>query len=211
VTVVEAISAAGVSTPPMVILTGIRHQRSFYNFLHDDTIVGNSDTGYTNDVLSIEWLKHWELHSRKTQVGAKRLLVMDGYGSHCTFEFIEYCNQHGVIPFSLPPHMSHLMQPLDVTVFQPYKHWHSEAIDAAIRTGCTDFNRVEFLAAFETFRRQALKSSTIKAGFEKTGLWPWQPEHVLRKIILEYEPPRPATPPAQQIQIAATPHTVRSL
>jgi hypothetical protein len=71
------------------------------------------------------------------------------------------------------------MQPLGVAVFQPYKHWHSQAIDTATRIGCVNFNRIEFLAAFETFRQQALKSNTIRAGFEKTGLWPWQPDHVL--------------------------------
>ncbi len=27
-----------------------------------------------------------------------------------------------------PPHATHLMQPLDVVVFEPHKHYHSEAV-----------------------------------------------------------------------------------
>ena len=50
-----------------------------------------------------------------------------------------------------PPHSTHLTQPLDVGVFQPMKHYHAEAVDNAIRLGDVDFNRLDFLAAFNQF------------------------------------------------------------
>ena len=71
-----------------------------------------------------------------------------------------------------PPHSTHLTQPLDVGVFQPMKHYHAEAVDNAIRLGDVDFNRLDFLAAFNQFRTKAFKSSTIKPAWEKTGLIP---------------------------------------
>lgn len=60
---------------------------------------------------------------------------MDGYGSHCNKEFIEFCDKAKIIPFKLPSHITHIIQPLDVVVFQPYKHYHAEAVDASIRAG----------------------------------------------------------------------------
>ena len=57
---------------------------------------------------------------------------MDGYGSYCTQEFIQYCDDNGIIPFGFPPHLTHLLQPLDVVVFQPLKHYYAEALDLIV-------------------------------------------------------------------------------
>ncbi len=88
---------------------------------------------------------------------------MDGYGSHHTREFLFYCEDHKIIPFDLPSHTTHLLQPLDVCVFQPLKHWHSEAVNEAIQTGDETFTKIEFLAAFNGFRSKAFKETTIRS------------------------------------------------
>jgi hypothetical protein len=195
VTVVEAISAAGATIQPMVILPGKRLQDAWFTELHSDTMLALSDTGYTTDALTLQWLYHWEEQSRRLQRGVKRLLVFDGYGSHYTLEFVEFCEQHAIVPLVLPPHMSHLMQPLDVAIFQPFKHWHSEAVDYATRSGCIDFNKTEFLAAFEGFRQRTMKPDTIRAGFAKTGLYPFNPNIVLSSLREKAATlARPATP-----------------
>ncbi len=77
----------------------------------------------------LQWLYHFNQYSTQRQAGAWRLLILDGYGLHCTLEFITYCDQHRIVPLCFPPHATHLMQPLDVVVFEPYKHHHSEAVD----------------------------------------------------------------------------------
>lgn len=84
-----------------------------------------------------------------------------------------------IILFGLPPHTTHFLQPLDVVCFQPLKHYHAEAIDIAVRTGDTEFSKIEFLAAFEGFRAQAFKPSTILSSFRKTGIVPHDPQRVL--------------------------------
>lgn len=43
-----------------------------------------------------------------------RLLIVDGHYSDVTIEFMEYCEEHQVVPFCLPLHSTHLIQPLDV-------------------------------------------------------------------------------------------------
>ena len=88
---------------------------------------------------------------------------MDGYESHDTYEFLEYCEYYNIIPFTFPSHTTHLLEPLDVCVFQSAKHWYSEAVNQAICTRNKLFTKVEFLAAFNQFRRQAFKSTTIQS------------------------------------------------
>jgi len=99
-------------------------------------------------------------------------LLFDGFDSHCTREFLETLEDNRIIPYRLPPHTSHFLQPLDVGPFQPYKHWHAEAVDAATRTGCTSFNKVEFLAAIDSIRYHTFKRHTILKGWRETGLYP---------------------------------------
>ncbi len=107
------------------------------------------------------------------------MLFFDGYESHCTLEFLETCKANKIVLFCLPPQTSHLLQPLDVVVFQPYKHYHGQAIDAAPRTGCSDFNKVEFLYAISSIRQQTFKNTTICSSFRRIALCPYNPKLVV--------------------------------
>jgi hypothetical protein len=73
---------------------------------------------------------------------------MDGHGSHLTDEFINFCWDCNIIPFLLPPHSTHLLQPLDIGVFQSFKHYHQEMLEESIRFGGIEFKREDFLASF---------------------------------------------------------------
>jgi hypothetical protein len=48
------------------------------------------ELGYTNDLLSFEWLKHFDLQIRPAD-GEWRMLIMDGHGPHLTKEFVDNC------------------------------------------------------------------------------------------------------------------------
>ena len=216
VTVIEAISGDGGVLPPMIILPGALHMEDWYTktAIPDTFLIGVSDTGYSNDNLALKWLSHFEAFSAKRQVGSWRLLILDGHDSHSTREFITFCDEHRIILFCLPSHCTHLLQPLDVVVFQPYKHYHGEAVDAATRTGCSQFDKTEFFTAIESIRTQTFKPTTILSAFRKTGLWPFNPDMVLDKLQPIPAPARrPSTPiPGPQVDSSpTTPKTLRSL
>ena len=147
-----------------------------------DIIVSLSDSGYTNDQLTFNWLHHFNHHTKKSTIGAKRLFLLDGYGSHHTLEFVNYCDENGIIPFTFPPHTTHISQPLDVTVFQQYKHYHTKAINIAVHDGHIQITKVEFLATISNIRFKTFKKSTIYSAFTKTHLIPFNLEVVLQKI-----------------------------
>jgi len=212
ITVGETISGDGCVLPPMIIVPGAIHEQQWYTTtsIPDDYLVGLSETGYSNDELTIKWLKHFEKYSSKRQVGITWLLLLDGFGSHCTKEFIDFCDAHKIVAFCLPPHTSHLLLPSDVVVFQPYKHYHSEAVEAATRTGCGDFDKVEFLDKIHSIRQQTFKTSTVCSAFRATGLIPYNPDIVLSKLREAPVPRRePRTPPP--VPPLTMPLTIRSL
>jgi len=105
------------------------------------------------------------------------------------------------VVFCLPPHSSHLLQPLDVVVFHPFRHYHAEAVEAATRMGSGDFDKVKFLDKIHSICQQKFKPSTIQAAFRATGLIPFNPSIVISKLreavsLITYslaEDPSPST------------------
>jgi acylphosphatase len=62
----ETISGDGVVLPYLVICAGQVHLEGWvYNNLDGDILMAVLDTGYSNDELALEWLKHFERFSAK--------------------------------------------------------------------------------------------------------------------------------------------------
>jgi len=68
----------------------------------------------------------------------RRLLIMDRHSSYITANVIAYCMQHAINLLILLPHMSHVLQLLDVSIFLLLKHALAVETDAASRLdpGC---------------------------------------------------------------------------
>jgi len=188
VTVIKTISGVEVVLPLMIIVS---RKLQMENWFTKTNLPGDvlqvlrvSETRYSNDVFGIKWLHHFDKYSadRRTQFGAWQLLLLDRHNSHCTHEFIQFCDDRKIILFCLPPHSTHLLQPLDVVVFQPYKHYYAEAIDNASRTGCSEFDKIEFLTSIDWIRCQTFKPTTICFTFKATGLLSFNPSIVINKL-----------------------------
>jgi hypothetical protein len=144
---VEVISADGYYIPPFIIFGGKCILAGWFDVCDElDYTISILDSRYINDLLAFQWIQHFNHHTKHHMLDVKCLLLCDGYGSHMTYEFINFYEKNNIILYFLPLHTSHLLQPLDVGVFQAYKHWHSEAIKDATQIGCRKFTKVEFLS-----------------------------------------------------------------
>jgi hypothetical protein len=194
-TVIEAVSATGHVIPPFIIFAAKCVLQGWFDKTEIGKWIGVTETGYVNDLITYQWVQHFH-HATKHRIkGTHRLLLCDGYGSHMTYEFVRFCEDNKIIVFFLIPHTSHILQPLDVGVFQAYKHWHSEAIANATQTGGGKFTKVEFLHALDTIRQKTFKKQTICHGFRATGIIPYNP-----RIIIEQLEDYMATPPPPQLK-----------
>ena len=70
VTVMETVGGDGSVLPPLVIIPGALHMEDWYTKtnLTDDFLLGVSETGYTNDMLVMDWLVHFEHFSDRRRV-----------------------------------------------------------------------------------------------------------------------------------------------
>jgi len=124
-------------------------------------------------------------------------LVLDCHASHVDVEFMDECYCNKILCVYLPPYTSHILQPLDVSVFSPLKAGYKKAIQSM-----TNFENVPpadkqlFLQAYTEARRNTLTEYTICNGFKATSIWPINRLKGLEsKFCKAYVPPRHTTPP----------------
>ena len=70
-TCVETITGYGAVLPPMFIFSAAQHMEHWFSgSLAKEVVFAVSESGYTNNELTLEWLHHFEQYSRQRQVGA---------------------------------------------------------------------------------------------------------------------------------------------
>ncbi|KAI1508857.1 DDE superfamily endonuclease [Pyrenophora tritici-repentis] len=214
VTLIAAISAAGWSVPPFLIFAGQYHLSAWYEEaeIPRDWAIAVSDNGWTNNELGVEWLKHFNAHTQARTIGARRLLIIDGHKSHQSLAFQELCKENNIYTLCMPPHSSHLLQPLNIGCFSPLKRAYSREVESLMRNHINHITKLEFLPAFKIAFDQAFTPANICSAFRGAGLVPLQPEAVLSKLDIQLRTP---TPPAAALPeapwVAQTPSNAREL
>jgi hypothetical protein len=89
----------------------------------------------------------------------------------------------------MPPHSSHLLQPLNIGYFAPYKRAYGQQIDALARSYINHVTKLEFLQAFKAAVQAPMTKGNICASFEAIGLVPSNPDAILSKFKLRTPSP----------------------
>jgi hypothetical protein len=122
-------------------------------------------------------------------VGGYRLLIIDGHESHNSLEFQDFCKANNIITLYIPPHSSHLLQPLDVGCFTLLKKAYGTQIGELIWNGINYITKLEFLPAFKAAHDTSMTLSNIQGSFRGAGLVPFDPEAVISKLDLKLRTP----------------------
>ncbi|OAQ57362.1 DDE superfamily endonuclease [Pochonia chlamydosporia 170] len=188
-TAIESISAGGRVIPAFLILSAQMHMAKY-----------------------LEWLELFNNWPAQGSLGKRRLLIVDDHGSHHTKQSIQYCDDHDIIPFGMPPNLTHILQPLNVMVFQPLKHYHAKALGIMVRDTLVHIGKLEFLSCIGHVRDQAFKESTMRSAFKKTVICPFNPQAVL-EILAARQPGSTPSPPSTALQSSpfGTPVTLRQM
>ena len=196
VTAIECINTAGWALPPCIIFKGKIFLESWFQGLPSDWRFEVSPNGWTSDEIGLRWLQKLFIPTTSSRTkGVYRLLVLDGHGSHLTPKFDEICEQNKIIPICMPPHSSHLLQPLDIGCFAVVKRSYGRLVEMKMRTGINHIDKLDFLEAYPSARIEAFKSETIKNSFSAAGLIPFSPDRVISKLNICLRTPTP--PPSR--------------
>ena len=169
VTTLCAVSAAGGVIPPMHVFPG---ERFTYNPLEggiDGAYCGKSSNGWMTQELFFGWISgHFAI---KISPERPVCLLVDGHSSHIDLDVSNFCRANGILLYCLPPHTTHVLQPLDVGFFSPLKRsWHVAVTEYQQSEG-KPVNKWSFAKVFKTAYHSVVKLSTIVNDFKACGIY----------------------------------------
>lgn len=176
VTVVVAVNAVGNCIPPAFVFPRAHYRDHFIKCGPPGCIGLVHPSGWMTDTNFLEVMKHLVKHTRCT-VENPILLTLDNHESHISIAVLNYAKQNGVIMLSFPPHCSHKLQPLDRSVYGPFKRYVASAQDAWMKNhpgqSMTIYDIPQVVANALPL---AATPVNICAGFRVTGISPFDRE-----------------------------------
>jgi hypothetical protein len=149
---------------------------------HGQEAIVSTPTSYTNNEIALQYLDHLILHTRVGLEKPWKILLLDGHKSHCIDEFQLKAKENHILPYYFPSHLTHILQPLDIGIFQPWKHYHDLAIQAALYSLDFEYTITSFFHDITSIRKQTMKYHTIVNSFCDLGMWPISAKEGLKKM-----------------------------
>jgi hypothetical protein len=209
-TAITCVSGDGFDVPPFLLVQGLCHLASWYTEggIPDEWAIKPTSNGWTDNETGLDWIKHFDKHTKARTKGGYRMLVLDGHESHQSVDFEAYCKEHNIVPICLPPHSSHITQPLDVGFFSPLKKAYGKEINMFIQAHINNITKIEFFLGFHAAYTQSMTVSNIMGGFRGAGLIPFDPQAVISKLDVKLRTPTPTRPPEANADpwVSQTPH-----
>lgn len=175
ITLAFAVNAAGNSIPPFYLFPRQKMSPSYLEHASKETVGYANGSGWMEQNEFVKFIHHYIQYSHSSK-DSPTLLLLDNHSSHLSVEAIDLAVDNGITILSFPPHCSHRLQPLDVSVFKPVKGAYNAQHNAWMRE-----NRGRILEIMHIpmlVRTALLKGATaenIVAGFKATGISPYNP------------------------------------
>ena len=147
------------------------------------TIYGLTDNGWSNgEIFNIWFHNHFLTHAPAVR---PLLLLLDGHSSHYNPSTLKMASKEKIIVFCLPPHTTHISQPLDVSCFSALKRaWHEACHQYTVQNPGKRVTRFQFSELFSTAWLQAMTARNVISGFRACGVCPLNP-HVFQAKVDE--------------------------
>ena len=183
ITVVACCNASGSVIPPLVVFDRKFLKPEYTLGEVPGTAYALSDSGWINAKIFDDWFhNHFLCYAPPVR---PILLMLDGHSSHYNPSVIEAAAEEGVIIFCLPPHTTHLTQPLDKDCFAPLKsYWREECQTYLSKNKGRAITRFQFSQIFSKAWVRGMTMTNVMAGFRTTGVCPFDHNAVKSKTLL---------------------------
>ena len=178
-TVLSCVNAADEHIPNFYIFKSRRKQRNYIARCEPKACMAMQLNSWMTAFLFSAWISHFiAIVKERYRISARNrhLLILDGHGSHVTLEMVQKAKHEGLDIITLSSQTSHKLQPLDVSIFKPFKvafrqYWDKWTIQNKGRGA-----QKEELAEWVSLElRKALIPKKLMKGLTTTGIWPLRP------------------------------------
>lgn len=160
-----------------------------------------SPKGYVNKSMMVDF-GHGFVHTvhQKMEIEGPVILLLNGHYTHLfNWEFLNLMKTNGITVLAIPPHTSHLLQPLDCGPFHALKSWWNKELYKKIReVGGCKLTREEWFEVFIPAFECGTTVKNIQGGFLITGIYPLN-----RQIPIDEMKKKPSVNPDDFIDTAS--------
>ena len=139
-TVVVCVSASGNAIPPLMIYP---RKKSVPDKIKIGAVPGTMFRSSVNEMY-LEWFQFFIANIPSAR---PVLLIEDGHASHITIDVIQLAHKNDIHLLCLPVHTSHILQPLDIGVFESFKANYSKASHKYMMDNPGQVNTSEVIAS----------------------------------------------------------------
>jgi hypothetical protein len=186
VSLVACGNAAGKFLAPTLIFEGVRPKKAYINGFPEARLV-MTESGYQELAAFLAWSCDFV-----EQTKGNCILIVDNHATRRSLAALEVFIENKVTVVTLPPHTTHVTQPLDVAFFRPFKA-HLRKVITEVEGGGTRVTKVglagvvkrawDLATAPAVDPRTGAVSYNITSGFKATGIWPLDPSKVIRPEV----------------------------
>ena len=169
ITVLACTCASGYAIPPLVIFDRMTLNEALTRGEVPGTIYRLSHNGWRE--IFNRWFEHF---LRSVPSVRPILLLLDGHSSHYCPETIHMAAEQQVILYALPPHTTHITQPLDRGCFAPLKvNWRQICHKFCCLNPGRTVSRYDFCELFAKAWFTSFTMENVIGSFAATGIYPF--------------------------------------
>ncbi|GBP22503.1 hypothetical protein EVAR_78681_1 [Eumeta japonica] len=138
--------------------------------------VGLSDNGWMTAESFYEYITNvfypW-LVKQGTEFSI--VIYLDNHSSHMTMPLVTFCREKGIELIGLVPNSTHIMQPLDISFFHPFKETWKKAVPRWKNSkNIARVKKEDFPLVLEfALKNMKEEKNTVISGFKAAGLYPF--------------------------------------
>ena len=183
ITVLACGCADGTRLPPYIVYKGKNLWARWMKNGPAGCLYSVSDSGWMESANFLQWFtKLFVSAVRPMTATAPVVLFFDGHNSHISLELIKVARSNNVHLVCFPPHVTHLIQPLDVSVFAPVKCQWAKTLKSyqtyQIESQASAVTKEDFPGLLSELYEKSFCSEHFKNGFHKCGLHPLHREAI---------------------------------
>lgn len=194
VTIMMTINSCGTYLPPLLIYKGKTMNEEQSEYVPDGWIVTANNSAFITGPIFAQWLQKL---GKTIEVSKQNpaLLILDPHRSREDINALEWARENGFQIICFPGGATHLMQPLDVALFKPFKSKYAEEMfkihevngDLKIYSGAPSWPQI--LPHIQTAINHCFTEEAIKKSFECCGIVPFDPAKVIKRLEGKSRPP----------------------
>ena len=176
-TVLTFTNACGQVNPPVAIFKGAKVNDAWVANAPSNITVKASPKGWINKDVFFRWAQWLK---RCNCLNKKHLLLLDAHNLHIyNLPFLNLMVANKIKVLAIPGHTSHVLQPLDSTLFANFKtNWNINLKEYLFQNIGVGMPKGDFWILFLPAWRKSLTVAAVQSDFRKTGFFP-----VSRKAI----------------------------